>query len=244
MDNCLCSFIKELFITYRSFTVKFIPALFLGCTIASSCQIANATVNIGGTRLVYAGAKKEVSLSIRNPDSSPYLIQTVIDNLDGNQQKPPFIVTPPLYRLDGGKENLMRVIQSGDLPQDKESMFWLRVKAIPSAPREQNTLQIAVSTSIKLIYRPESLKNLDVEKESDKLSWHFSGNQLDINNPTPCYINFNEIIVAGKKITNVSYASPGKTTSFTLPAGVNSGNIQFSVISDFGAVGKMHSKSA
>jgi P pilus assembly chaperone PapD len=224
--------------------VKIITILLLGCTVAATCQMAHATVNIGGTRLVYAGAKKEVSLSVRNPDSSPYLIQTVIDNVDSSQQKPPFIITPPLYRLDGGKENLMRVIQSGNLPQDKESMFWLRVKAIPSAPREKNTLQIAVSTSIKLIYRPDSLKNLDVEKESDKLSWHISGNQLDINNPTPCYINFNEISVAGKKLTNVSYASPGKTTSFTLPAGVNSGNIQFSVISDFGAVGKMHSKSA
>jgi P pilus assembly chaperone PapD len=81
--------------------------------------------------------QKEVSLSVRNPDSSPYLIQTVIDNLESSQQKPPFIITPPLYRLDGGKENLMRVIQSGNLPQDKESMFWLRVKAIPSAPREK-----------------------------------------------------------------------------------------------------------
>lgn len=141
-----------------------------------------------------------MSLSVRNPDSSPYLIQTVIDNLESSQQKPPFIITPPLYRLDGGKENLMRVIQSGNLPQDKESMFWLRVKAIPSAPREKNTLQIAVSTSIKLIYRPDSLKNLDVEKESDKLSWHISGNQLNINNPTPCYINFNEISVAGKNL--------------------------------------------
>lgn len=223
--------------------MKIIPVLLLSCTATVASQSANATVNIGGTRLVYAGEKKEVSLSIRNPDNNPYLIQTVIDNLDNNPQKPPFIITPPLYRLDGGKENLMRVIQSGNLPQDKESMYWLRVKAIPSAPREKNTLQIAVSTSIKLIYRPDSLKNIDVEKESEKLSWHISGNQLDINNPTPCFINFNEISVAGKKLTNVSYASPGKTTSFTLPAGVNAGNIQFSVISDFGAVGKMHSKS-
>lgn len=103
--------------------MKILSILLLGCTIAATCQMAHATVNIGGTRLVYAGAKKEVSLSVRNPDSSPYLIQTVIDNLDSSPQKPPFIITPPLYRLDGGKENLMRVIQSGNLPQDKESMF-------------------------------------------------------------------------------------------------------------------------
>lgn len=223
--------------------MKISPVLLFCYILAASSQIANASVSIGGTRLLYDGAKKETSLSVHNPDSSPYLIQSSIDNLDGNAQKPPFVITPPLYRLDGGKENMMRVILAGNLPQNKESMFWLRVKAIPSAPREKNTLQIAVATSIKLIYRPEALKGIDVEKESSKLAWHISGNQLEIKNPTPCYINFNEIKIAGKKLDNVSYASPNSTTSFALPTGVTSGNIQYSVISDFGAVGDLRSAS-
>ncbi|MCU6306634.1 fimbrial biogenesis chaperone [Enterobacter quasiroggenkampii] len=223
--------------------MKIILSALFGCVIAATCYNANATVNIGGTRLLYDGAKKEVSLSVHNPDSAPYLIQTVVDNLNDDPQKPPFIITPPLYRLDGGKENLMRIIMSGSLPQDKESMYWLRVKAIPSAPREKNTLQIAVATSIKLIYRPEVLKDINVEKESEKLRWRVSGNKLEITNPTPCFINFNEIIVAGKKLQNVSYAAPGTTTTFALPAGANSGNLQFSVISDFGAVSPLHSTS-
>nr|WP_275985958.1 molecular chaperone [Enterobacter quasiroggenkampii] len=162
---------------------------------------------------------------------------------DNDLQKPPFIVTPPLFRLDGGKENLMRIIMSGTLPMDKESMYWLRVKAIPSAPREKNTLQIAVATSIKLIYRPEALKDINVEKESEKLSWRISGDKLEIKNPTPCFINFNQIIVSGKKLPNVTYAAPGTSTIFPLPAGVTRGNLQFSVISDFGAVGSLHSLS-
>lgn len=223
--------------------MKISPALFICCVIAATCQFANASVSIGGTRLLYDGSKKEASLSVRNPDSAPYLIQSNIDNLDGNAQKPPFIITPPLYRLDGSKENMMRVILTGNLPQDRESMFWLRVKAIPSAPREKNTLQIAVATSIKLIYRPEALKGINVENESNKLVWHFSGNQLEIKNPTPCYINFNEIKVAGKKLAKVSYASPNSTTTFALPAGVTGGNVQYSVISDFGAVGDLHNAS-
>lgn len=223
--------------------MKKILSALLGCAISVTCYNASATVNIGGTRLLYDGAKKEVSLSVHNPDSTPYLIQTVVDNLNNDPQKPPFIITPPLYRLDGGKENMMRVIMSGSLPQNKESMYWLRVKAIPSAPREKNTLQIAVATSIKLIYRPETLKDINVEKESEKLTWRISGNKLNVTNPTPCFINFNEIIVAGKKLQNVSYAAPGTTTSFTLPAAVNGGNLQFSVISDFGAVSPLHSTS-
>lgn len=223
--------------------MKIILPLLLSCIFSATCFTANATVNISGTRLLYDGAKKEVSLSVHNPDSTPYLIQTAVDNLNNDPQKPPFVITPPLFRLDGGKENLMRVIMSGSLPHDKESMFWLRVKAIPSAPREKNTLQIAVATRIKLIYRPETLKDINVEKESNKLTWRVSGNKLEITNPTPCFINFNEIIVAGKRLENVSYAAPGITTTFDLPSGVNGGNLQFSVISDFGAVGSLHSTS-
>ncbi|BBJ66355.1 MULTISPECIES: fimbrial biogenesis chaperone [Enterobacter] len=223
--------------------MKIILSALLCCIVSASCVNANATVNIGGTRLLYNGDKKEVSLSVNNPDSTPYLIQTVVDNLTSDPKKPPFIITPPLYRLNGGKENLMRIIMTGGLPQDKESMFWLRVKAIPSAPREKNTLQIAVATSIKLIYRPTALKDINVEKESGKLSWRVSGHKLEITNPTPCFINFNEIILAGKKLQNVSYAAPGTTTTFDLPSGVNGGNLQFSVISDFGAVGSLHSTS-
>ncbi|HHA2008507.1 TPA: molecular chaperone [Enterobacter mori] len=223
--------------------MKIILTTLFGYITLTIGSTAYATVNIGGTRLLYEGDKKEVSLSVHNPDSTPYLIQTVVDNLTNDTQKPPFIITPPLYRLDGGKENLMRVIMSGNLPQDKESMYWLRVKAIPSAPREKNTLQIAVATSIKLIYRPAALKDINVEKESEKLNWRVSGNKLEITNPTPCFINFNEIIVAGKKLQNVSYATPGITTTFSLPAGVNGGNLQFSIISDFGAVSSLHSTS-
>lgn len=204
---------------------------------------ADATVTIGGTRVLYDGARKEASLSVHNPDKSPYLIQSVVNNLDNNTQKTPFVITPPLYRLNGGKENLMRIIMSGSLPQNKESMFWLRVKAIPSAPREKNTLQIAVATSIKLIYRPEVLKDINVERESTKLTWRVAGNKLEITNPTPCFINFNEIIVAGKKLANVSYIAPGITTTVVLPAGISSGKLQYSVINDFGAVTSLHSLS-
>ena len=35
---------------------------------------AHAGVIIGGTRIIFDGAKKETSLSVNNPDGTPYLI--------------------------------------------------------------------------------------------------------------------------------------------------------------------------
>lgn len=85
-------------------------------------------------------------------------------------EKAPFIITPPLYRLDKDQQNVERIVLAGALPQDKESLYWLNIKAIPAASRKDNTLQIAVKTRIKLIYRPAALKGVIPEELADKLT--------------------------------------------------------------------------
>lgn len=68
--------------------------------------------------------------------------------------KTPFIITPPLFRLDPGKNNILRIVNTTPgLPQDRESVYWVNVKAIPSKSDDsenKNVLQIAVRTRIKL----------------------------------------------------------------------------------------------
>ncbi len=68
-----------------------------------SC-VAQAGVIVGGTRLIYEGGKKESSLSVSNPDKGPYLIQTWVETTAGGAEKAPFVVTPPLFRLDGDQK--------------------------------------------------------------------------------------------------------------------------------------------
>ncbi|VXD04565.1 exported hypothetical protein [Enterobacterales bacterium 8AC] len=100
--------------------MKFSPALILA--LLFTINVAQAGVIVGGTRLIYDGDKKESSLSVKNPDKTPYLIQTWIETT-GGAEKAPFIVTPPLFRLDGGRENVLRVVRTGgNLPEDKESL--------------------------------------------------------------------------------------------------------------------------
>lgn len=69
------------------------------------------------------------------------------------------MVTPPLFRLGAGQENNLRILRTGgNLPEDRESLYWMNIKSIPSTTEKQdnvNTLQIAVKTRIKLIYRPQ-----------------------------------------------------------------------------------------
>jgi len=199
-----------------------------------------AGVNIGGTRVIYDGGKKEAAIGVSNPDSVPYLIQSWFDNPDNSSGKIPFVITPPLYRLDRGQENTMRIVRAGSVPDNKESMFWLNIKAIPAAERKANSLQIAVKTRIKLIYRPASLKRKNPEDFADQLKWTRSSNNISVSNSGNYYMNFNEITVAGKKVPEPTYVAPGASATFSLPAGVSSGPVTFKLINDFGGVGKTH----
>lgn len=204
---------------------------------------ANAGVIIGGTRVIFEGAKKEATINITNPDNTPYLIQSWIDMQDGVSGKAPFIITPPLYRLDGGQKNLERIVMTGSLPQEQESLFWLNIKAIPSASKEMNALQIAVKTRIKLIYRPEGLRVSTPEEQVNKLTWQRSGNAIQVNNPTPYVINFNEITLGGRKLDDVTYVLPGASARFSLPEGVSGHALTFKVINDSGSPGTEHKAS-
>lgn len=55
-------------------------SILLTTTIMSiGLSFAQAGVVIGGTRVIFDGNKKEASISINNPDNTPYLIQSWIE---------------------------------------------------------------------------------------------------------------------------------------------------------------------
>ena len=150
----------------------------------------------------------------------------------------------------GGKkessiENVLRVVRTGgNLPEDRESMFWLNIKAIPSSKKVAgvNTLQIAVNTRIKLMYRPASVKGKP-EAVADQLEWHREGNDLVVNNPTPFYMNFQSVTLNGHKVDKATWAVPKTETHFALPAHTGGSTVSWSIITDYGSISKTLSAS-
>ena len=200
-------------------------------------------VSIGGTRLIYNEGKKETSISVNNSDKGSFLIQSWTEMPNGEPEKPPFIVTPPLFRLDGNQQNILRIVRTGgNLPSDRESLFWLNVKSIPTSTKDEttNTLQIAIKNRIKLIYRPQSLKDSPEEVAKD-LIWVQSGNQLTVTNPTPYYMNFQEVKVNGRPLKGVTYVAPKSKATFD-SAGAT-GVVTWKIINDYGGTGALHSSS-
>ena len=213
----------------------------IATTFCLSMATAHAGVIVGGTRIIYSEEKKETSISVKNPDNYSYLIQSWIDEGENKNNKVPFIVTPPLFRLGGTEENKLRIIRAGgNLPDDRESLFWMNIKTIPATEKQENvnTLQIAVKTRIKLIYRPKTLTDIP-EKLTDKLSWVRSGQKLTVSNPTAYYMNFSEVKVGSSRVQDATYVAPMSSATFTVPANA-SGDISWKIINDYGAAGDVH----
>lgn len=204
---------------------------------------AHAGVIINGTRLVYHGDNKESSLGISNPDDTDYLVQSWVDAGGKNLAKAPFLITPPLFRLDAKEDNVLRVVRTGgNLPEDRESLYWLNIKSIPSSKRMEgvNTLQIAINTRIKLLYRPSAVQGKP-EEVANKLEWHREGSDLVVNNPTPFYMNFQNVTLNGHKVESATWAVPRSETHFALPGHSSGTTVAWSIITDYGSISQNYS---
>ena len=148
--------------TRTPYSISFMATVLLLLLFACHSTIANAAVALGATRVIYPANQKQVLLPVTNNDpASVYLIQSWIENA-GDQKDTQFVITPPLFSMQGKKENTLRIINATNhqLPGDRESLFWVNVKAIPAMEKDQkneNTLQLAIISRIKMFYRPTNL---------------------------------------------------------------------------------------
>jgi fimbrial chaperone protein len=145
-------------------TATTIRGILAGCVLFAAGALsasAHAGVALGATRVIYPAGQKQVQLAVtNNDDNSTWLIQSWVENADGSETAG--LLSLPAVCHAGQKENTLRIIDAtnNQLPQDRESLFWMNVKAIPSMDKSKlsdNTLQLAIISRIKLYYRPAKL---------------------------------------------------------------------------------------
>lgn len=194
---------------------------------------AQAGIVMGGTRVIFQEGKKEATLTVTNQDKqTPYLVQSWIENSNNSKAAVPFIVTPPLFRLDAEKENVLRINYNGlPLPKDRESVFWLNIKSIAPSSRDQsNQLQINIKSKFKLFYRPKGLPGSAAEAWR-QITFRQEGNQLIAHNPTPYFVSFYKLSVGGHDIQQPGMIGPGAEQRWKV---VSTGQVTWSAINDFG----------
>lgn len=181
--------------------------LFILFFITSNCY---SGIVINGTRFIYSQNDREIALSIENPEQkTTYLIQSWIEK--ENHKTHDFIITPPLFKLNPETVNKLRIMKAKpSFQDDKEILYWLHIKSLPSLSENiENSLHIVVKSSFKLFYRPESL-NKTAEFSFEKLRFIYQGKSLFVKNPTGHYITLQEL-----RIDNTEIAEPGMIAPFS-----------------------------
>lgn len=182
----------------------------------SVCGGIKAGVMVGGSRFVFNENSKVLSVMIRNPDALNYLIKArilppTLWEKEGAVATAPdaLIITPPLFRLDAGRENIIRIVRGPtSLPEDRESLFEFSVAAIPSVKGESNSVALAVRSRFKLFYRPQNLPG-DVKTAWSSLQWYQQGKTVIARNTSPWFVT-----LATVNINNTSMADPGMIPPF------------------------------
>jgi chaperone protein EcpD len=219
---------------------------------------SEASVVIGGTRVVYPAQDKEVTVKLTNEGNQPALVQVWLDDGDDKSTpdtaKVPFTVMPPVFRIDPSKGQAVRLVYTKEpLPADKESLFWVNVLEVPPKAAEdgKNHLQFAFRTRIKLFFRPAGLSG-DVAAARDKLTWKVvpntkgNGYAVQATNPTSYHVSFAHVgVKVGDREINGDggMVAPGSSTVFPL-ADLDSApsagtQVVFTTINDFGALDKV-----
>lgn len=102
-------------------------------------------------------------------------------------------------------------------------------------------MQIAVRTRLKLIYRPKTLKGIP-EEVTHKLKWRLTGSRLTVSNPTPFYMNFNEVTVGNHPINEATFVAPMSSATFATPGKVT-GLVSWKTLATLAAWEKPHAVS-
>ncbi|NCG54504.1 fimbria/pilus periplasmic chaperone [Serratia fonticola] len=223
--------------------------LLLGTMSTGSVQAATAEprgISFYVLRVVYPEqAKKGVTLTAYNKSEHPYLMQSWVRPMepqtgdvelgDTGETATPFIVTPPLQRLEPGGELTLRIRRTGDaLPADRESVFFVSMKAIPrqvqadtatkQMPPAPGQMTLTVVSNLKLFYRPDGLAARAVADAAPQLRFRHDGRDLIAENPTPYWLTFSRLSIGEQALDKSALrlmVPPKGQQRYRLPTGAH-----------------------
>ncbi|GJG98153.1 molecular chaperone [Cupriavidus pauculus] len=209
----------------------------------------NASIVISGTRVVYNAGDRETTIKLTNEGKSPSLAQVWIDKGEENEAPSsidaPFMVSPPIARIDPGTAQTLRIAYTGEaLAQEVETVFWLNVLDIPPKSDEgahgANKIQLAFRSRIKLFFRPSAIRGRSIDAP-DTVQWKLVPGGIEAKNPSAYHVSFAAIEVAGgngiMKARDGGMVPPGGTKVFPLEGVISDGpavKVRFHAINDYG----------
>lgn len=122
----------------------------------------------------------EATINVKNTDSAPALLHSVIENLPEDPE-PLLIVTPPITRVEAGDTQLVRFISTLKAPLKTQRLKRVSFEGIPQARTSGGaTIGITLRQNLPLILHPEGLPRHQAPWEL--LKWKIKGDRLTVHN--------------------------------------------------------------
>ncbi|VUS23286.1 fimbrial biogenesis chaperone [Klebsiella huaxiensis] len=204
------------------------------------------------TRAIAYAADKETAVEIINDASNSYMIQSWMEDLNGRDDNIPIVLTPPVMKLNGGNEGKLRlVVIPSQVPQDRESVYWLNIQEIPPKSKASidNKLVIAIRSRMKVFVRPVGFNYEDARDAVNKLTWSVEkeGGKtwLKAKNNSAYYISFGKLALKQGTKAEVMLDDkfhmppPFGSQRYEVPQNI-SGSVKliYSAVHDYGGAGK------
>ncbi len=122
----------------------------------------------------------EATINIKNTDTGPALLHSVIENVPEDLE-PLLIVTPPLTRVEAGDTQLVRFISTLKAPLKTQRLKRVSFEGIPQARTAGGaTIGITLRQNLPLILHPLGLPRHHTPWEL--LTWKRAGERLRVHN--------------------------------------------------------------
>lgn len=231
-------------------------AVFASIFFTASVSASQGGISLSQTRVIFDAGRKSEKVSVSNQTGRVYLINSrVTSTPEVKTAEPhslPFIITPPIFRLESGSRNSVLVVpnDTSALPHDRESLFYLSFLAIPavSKPADNSTddlmqprVSVGIRSVIKLFYRPSGLA-FSAAAAQKKLHFTLKNGLLYAENPTPYYLTIARLELDGKPV-NVREKDPmiPPYSTHHYPIKGSIGEVSWSVIDDYGGISPLYS---
>ena len=163
------------------------------------------------SRVIFDDNTINKSLMLSNTNNYPVIAQFWVDDgITGPDYNSPYAITPSVLKFAPQEIRSLRIIFNGEnLAQDRESMHWINLYEIPSIKKdllENNHINLAMNTQIKVFYRPQNLQEQSLEQLQNKIKYKLMMQDglyvLQLTNPTGYYLN-----ITGMRMVNQSFNS-------------------------------------
>lgn len=164
------------------------------------------------TRVIYPETSRQgVAAVFINNSQTDYLIQSYVSQASEQTGLPMgkdggFLITPPLARVSASENSTLRVLRiGGQLPKDRESVFYLTVRLLPpsdTTEADKPTARVAMvrALAVKIFYRPSGLPRTGAGPAAKMLTATAGREGITLHNPSPFWLTLRTMTVSGAPV--------------------------------------------